>query len=290
MRKDEANEGEEHSDEEITFSIEEDRSTLNVVDEELECSNANGNDEHTLYYDWLADSATTSHVSNQRNAFISYQPLRKTSVAGVGNMKASAEGRGTVELESQCDGHKYVLRLENVLYVPSNRNNLISLGRWDAAGGRYYGGEGYLTMVTKDGKRVAKGTKINNNLYKMKIKVRNPHAQYIKTTTSTPQTFVAAEPAQSWETWHRRYGHVSYSGLQKLLNNNLVDGFTVDIRTPKPDCVACTEAKLSETPFNKLAEHNAKPGELTHIDLWGKYDVPSINGHQYYIVFVDDAA
>ena len=31
------------------------------------------------------------------------------------------------------------------------------------------------------------------------------------------------------------------------------------------------------------------PGELTHIDLWGKYSIVSINRHQYYIVFVDDA-
>jgi hypothetical protein len=33
-----------------------------------------------------------------------------------------------------------------------------------------------------------------------------------------------------------------------------------------------------------------KPGELTHIDLWGKYQIQSIHGNQYYILFVDDAA
>ena len=27
-----------------------------------------------------------------------------------------------------------------------------------------------------------------------------------------------------------------------------------------------------------------------HIDLWGKYDVTSLNGHQYFILFVDDAS
>jgi transposase InsO family protein len=53
---------------------------------------------------------------------------------------------------------------------------------------------------------------------------------------------------------------------------------------------SCTEAKLTETPFNKNIERETEPGELTHIDLWGKYDVTSINGHQYYIVFVDNAA
>ena len=44
-----------------------------------------------------------------------------------------------------------------------------------------------------------------------------------------------------------------------------------------------------EEPFNQTANRVTKPGELTHIDLWGKYCVESINGNQYYIVFVDDA-
>jgi hypothetical protein len=56
------------------------------------------------------------------------------------------------------------------------------------------------------------------------------------------------------------------------------------------DCIACTEAKQHEEPHNKHVERNTVPGELTHIDLWGKYKVVSINGHQYYIVLVDDAS
>jgi len=30
-----------------------------------------------------------------------------------------------------------------------------------------------------------------------------------------------------------------------------------------------------------------EPGELTHINMWGKYCISSINGNQYYIIFVD---
>ena len=31
-----------------------------------------------------------------------------------------------------------------------------------------------------------------------------------------------------------------------------------------------------------------KPGKLTHIDVWGKFPVTSIDGYQYYLAFVDD--
>ena len=44
------------------------------------------------------------------------------------------------------------------------------------------------------------------------------------------------------------------------------------------------------TPFNKKIEWDTKLGKLTHIDLWGKYVITSINGYQYYIVFIDNAA
>src|SRR5215204_5815311 len=58
--------------------------------------------ERVLWYDWLADSATTSHVTNMRDAFISFKPIN-TLVNGVGNAKTYAKGRGTVEVESKVD-------------------------------------------------------------------------------------------------------------------------------------------------------------------------------------------
>lgn len=70
---------------------------------------------------------------------------------------------------------------------------------------------------------------------------------------------------------------------------DLVEGFAVDVRTPKPDCVACTKAKQEETSADKPTGQTS-PGQLSHMDLvWGKYEVMSINGHQYFILFVDDA-
>ena len=227
-------------------------------------------------------------MCNQKDAFISYNPLTGKTVSGVSTNKAKIEGQGTVELESIINGYKYLLKLENVLYIPSNRNNLISLGRWDHAGGQYTGGGGVLILITKDGKQVAKGTKVNNNLYKMKVSIWKPGASYPKSSTCTPQTFQATEPTQTWETWHQRYGHIGYSGLQKLHDLKLVDGFTVDTRTPKPDCIACTEAKQTEEPFNKSTCRETKPDELTHMDVWGKYHITSINRNQYYTVFIDD--
>ena len=68
----------------------------------------------------------------------------------------------------------------------------------------------------------------------------------------------------------------------------LVNGFDVNTQTPQPDCIVCTEGKLAVKPFNKSATCTKNVGELTHIDLWGKYDTTSLHSWQYYILFVDD--
>ena len=47
---------------------------------------------------------------------------------------------------------------------------------------------------------------------------------------------------------------------------------------------------MTVKPFNKSATHAKEVGELTHIDLWGKYDTTSLHGRQYYILFVDDSS
>jgi hypothetical protein len=146
-----------------------------------------------------------------------------------------------------------------------------------------------LILITKDGTPVARGTKIENNLYKMKVAIRKPNATFPRVVTTTSQCFVVNDPVQNWETWHKRFGHISYSGLQQMLDNNLVEGFNVNIHTPRPDCVACTEAKQSVEPFGQHSDRKTEPGDLTHIDLWGKYNTASINGNRYYILFIDDS-
>jgi hypothetical protein len=243
------------------------------------------NGETLIYYDCLADSATTSHVSNSRKAFTTFNPTHKTLVGGVGGIQTRAKGCGTIELESVCEGRKYTLTLNDVLYIPGNKNNLISLGRWEAAGGKYTGHDGKLTLTAKSGSHVVQGPHIANNLYHLKFTLKKP----TQTQGKTNHTF-AAQETPSWETWHRRFGHVGYTGLQKLHELGLADGFDVDTRTPKPDCVACTEGKLTVKPFDKSAMHTKEVGELTHIDLWGKYDTTSLHGRQYYILFVDDSS
>jgi hypothetical protein len=240
-------------------------------------------DERLIYYDWYADSATTSHIANSRDAFSSYQPTTDTSISGVGEAITRAEGRGTVTITSKYNGQIYALQLQDVLHVPTNKNNLFSLGRWDAAGNTYSCKGGILTLWAQD-TPVAMANKTTNNLYLLDAEVKR------ETNTALTMTANANSNMDSWLTWHKRFGHIGYTGLQTILDHQMVNGFTVNPNSQKSDCTACIQAKMSERPFGPATNRKTEIGELTHMDLWGKYDVASIHGNQYYLLMIDDAS
>ena len=74
-----------------------------------------------------------------------------------------------------------------------------------------------------------------------------------------------------------------------MLDEKLVKGFKVDITLPKPNCTACIQAKQFIKPFSASITHQTDPEKLTHINVWGKYEIALINHNQYFILIINDA-
>ena len=141
----------------------------------------------TLYYDWLVDSATTSHITNCRDLFLMYQSIPDLRIGGVGSTKTCAVGRGDINLISKGDGQKFIIKLHNVLHVPENKNNLFSLGRWEKDGRGFNVVDGVMALHLKDGTIITRGTKVRETLYKMKFKIAPAAANITSTFSSIEQ-------------------------------------------------------------------------------------------------------
>jgi hypothetical protein len=267
----------------IVFDASEHRQYFNFNSHNV--TNFNGIDKCTIWYDWLADSATTSHIVNCHDVFKTFETIKNTPITGVGGLQTHTEGHGDVNIYTKLNGETHFIHLCNILYVPSNRNNLFSLRHWLAKGSDFCGHD--LTLISKTGNPITKGILTSNNLIKLRFRYAKD-ATHISNTPHTNTSCPAVEKPKSWNMWHRCFTHISISGLCKLFKKQLVTGFNVDCESAFSDCTACTEAKQSVIPFSKMADHNTEPGELTHIDVWGKYPVSSINGFQYYLLMVDD--
>ena len=125
---------------------------------------------------------------------------------------------------------------------------------------------------------IIQGECMSNNLYWLKFRLAKTN-----TYAASEEVFTV-----SWETWHKHFGHISYQSLQSLIKNKIVDSFNPDPKSLMSDYTTCVAAKMIHRPFPKTAMWTTKLGQLTYINLWGKYQIQSIQEHQYYILFVDD--
>ena len=156
------------------------------------------------------------------------------------------------------------------------------LGKWDTNGRMYQGHEGKLTLYNKTKEIIVIGVKITQNLYKFTFKGITKQNIFDDIQT------LSVEQAQSWDVWHKCFSHISYMGLKELHNKGLVEGFNVNTESQMTDCATCVQGKLTVRPFLGHQESCTKKGQITHINLWGKYDVMSIRGNRYYLLLVDD--
>ena len=55
---------------------------------------------------------------------------------------------------------------------------------------------------------------------------------------------LAAPKAPTWDQWHRRFGHILISGIERLKWKELIDGLTIDEASiASPTCESCIQAK-----------------------------------------------
>lgn len=86
----------------------------------------------------------------------------------------------------------------------------------------------------------------------------------------------------SKSTWHCRLGHPSEPVLT-ILQQYLDIGPEL-----LPPCDVCHKAKQTRESFPLSERKTSSLGDLIHLDVWGPYKVPTIEGYRYFLTVVDD--
>ena len=146
-----------------------------------------------------------------------------------------------------------------------------------------------IILEDKHKNPIAVGTKIENNLYKMKLKSRILCNKWINENIESLQTFTLIHPTQSWETWHKWYGHVGYSGLQKLLDHKMVDGLNSWNKYIKTRFRNMYTSETNNKIIWQYFKQKFEPRRTHTYWSLGRYEKQSIHGNQYYILIVDNA-
>jgi len=132
-----------------------------------------GNQDRSLY-NWIADSASTSHICNKCEVFIEYSSIKnEIPIYGVGNIIITGIGRGKIIIQAIHNGKTHKIILNDILHVPNNRHNILSLGQWAHTDGTFKGGP-EITLISPNGVEIAKGILITNNLFRIKFRYYYP--------------------------------------------------------------------------------------------------------------------
>ena len=205
-------------------------------------------------YDWLGDTAMTFHVCNWQDMFVKFK-AKNPKVKGVTNLLTVAKGWGTVYVEVPVDRCMSKCMLKDILYIPTNQTNPFSLRFWDIKGNCFEVKDDILSLKTKSSQVIMQGKKLNPNLYHMSLKVAKPD-----------QINVIHKIIPSWTTWHLHFGHIGYSGLQKLVDQIMVDGLEVKHTSEKPECELVQ--KLNYMLIHFLDKLNIEWLEMDNVLTW----------------------
>ncbi|XP_023884034.1 uncharacterized protein LOC111996308 [Quercus suber] len=99
-----------------------------------------------------------------------------------------------------------------------------------------------------------------------------------------PSSAITSASSASSFLWHARLGHLLNMKLKAL-------GHTIPSLQPfcNKACQICPMAKVKRLPFpfnNKIC---ACAFDLVHMDVWGPYSIPTLDGYKYFLTIVDDA-
>ncbi|GJU12873.1 putative ribonuclease H-like domain-containing protein [Tanacetum coccineum] len=89
--------------------------------------------------------------------------------------------------------------------------------------------------------------------------------------------------------WHRRFDHINFKNINKLVKDNLVRGFPIKCFENDQTCVACLKGKQHRASCkSKILNPITKPLFMLHIDLFVPTFVSSLMHKKYCLVVTDD--
>ncbi|KAG9444833.1 hypothetical protein H6P81_016173 [Aristolochia fimbriata] len=187
------------------------------------------------------------------------------------NAACKTVGMGTIKIKMF---YGIVRTLADARYVPELKKNLISLGALDS-NGCSFNTTGGIMKVKKGSMVVMKGEKKVGNLYHL---IGNTIIGGAAVTSCDDEDDATV-------LWHKRLGHMSERGLQKLHNRKLLKG----IKSCRLNfCKFCVLGKQHRVSFKLSSRRSKGILEYVHADAWGPASVVSMGGAKYFGSFIDD--
>ncbi|TPX30010.1 DNA-directed DNA polymerase [Synchytrium microbalum] len=221
---------------------------------------------------WIMDSGATSHMTDNRMLFHTYQSITPRPIMGIGSHTINAIGIGHIRANVVSSDTVAPINLVDVLHVPGLHRNLLSARKLVESSQK--------DVVFKPGGIVTLNP--SNTLTSVSIKGDGPLYEI------EIQPLVTAFAATTHNIWHARLGHASASRM-KATSHIVNSEINTASHSYLCSCTGCVLAKHHRSPFPQQSPHRAKkPFDIIHTDVAGPMDETTIGGNKYFVTFIDD--
>ena len=172
-----------------------------------------------------------------------------------------------------------ILILEDCLYVPEVRRNLISVSKLALSGYSFLFNS--KLVVKFQNKFVASGI-IYDGLYLLNV---DNSLNNIENDDSNMLSFKRKMDVNPTYLWHLKLGHANIDRINRLVRDGPLQFLKIE---PYPICEPCLQGKMTKSPFTGKGIRATEVLGLIHTDVCGPFNHMARGGFSYFITFIDD--
>ncbi|XP_074355869.1 uncharacterized protein LOC141695529 [Apium graveolens] len=200
---------------------------------------------------WYLGNGASNHMMGDETKFSTLNKNVGGNVRFRDGSSIGIEGKGSIKLRCK-NGEKRTL--EDVYYLPTLQNNIISLGQLSKRGNEIVISGDLLRVYDNQRKLLMKVTRSKNRLYKIALEPWDGVCMLTKSKET------------SW-LWHSHLGHVNFHSMELMSKKGMVKGMPA-IVIPKKICSGCLMAKQVRKSFPAQSSFKTSHAlELVHGDL-----------------------
>ena len=222
---------------------------------------------------WCLDSDASSHMCSQKGKFREIAAAKSQLLNLANNNSTKIEESGVVKLNTR---EGVTPKLEDTLFVPDLRSNLLSVGKMTQHG---------FEVIFKKDEAVILDPRTKE---KVMTATRKRDLYYVTESTGQAEESTIAQPATSpLQEWHERFGHLNEKDLKNIIRQQKVDGVNIKIEEKLPVCEICIKGKQTQKPYSTSTIRSEETLDLIHTDVCGSMRIVSPTGSRYIVTFIN---
>jgi hypothetical protein len=219
---------------------------------------------------WCLDSGASSHMCSEKAKFQEMKTLKVQTLNLANSCSTKIVGSGTVQLSVE---ENLTVRLDETLYVPDLRSNLLSVAKMTEHG---------FEVIFRRNEAIVTNPDTGENVI---VARRDKDMYYIDELSEESRV---SQISMSLQEWHERFGHLNEKDLKNIIRKQKVDGIDIKADEALPVCETCVKGKQTRKPFTRSVSQSTELLEFVHTDVCGPMRVNSLAGSRYFVTFIDD--